>query len=257
MSDEKDLFRHQDELSSSSDEEAPTTEPVSSDKKEEGFSESELRLIRVIEEASFRAQQRADPVSVIIPPQEPEVFYGTYKGRAHWMSNIMALFIAPVAVIILWILFFVAGDLLIKIFKEVPQLDQLIDYELITPWATMWIPLILGGASTLFLGWLALPFLLEWFYHTRRITDTHIILRLKVPGFIPNILFNVDDYTEQIHRGDVTNVKIEQTGLGEFFGYGTVKFETNVQSDNAFQEIRFFKNVDQLYELFSIERSTD
>jgi len=231
------------------------------------FTPEELRQIKISVAAQLEYQKLATPVEVIVPEQHEPSFKGTYNRRPHWIAAVVSNVLAPILFLGTWILAFFAGAFVLSALKSIPGFDSFISSTLnrlprlaelmssttYEEWISLWIPLIVSLAASLFIFWGAAPSFLEWFYEKRTVTETQVVLSRNVPGFLRNILFKIDDFAEKIDRKDVRNVKIESTGIGEFLGYATVTFETWSQTDTTFHKIGYFSHPNEIRTLFPID----
>jgi len=231
------------------------------------FTPEELRQIKISVAAQVEYQKLATPVELIVPQQPEPSFEGTYNRRPHWVDAVVSNILAPVLFIGTWVLTFIAGALLLSVLKSIPEFNSFISTSLnrlprlaellsstsYEDWISVWIPLIVSAVVSLIIFWASAPSFLEWFYEKRTVTEGQVVLSRNIPGYLRNLIFKIDDFTEKINRKDVRNVKIETTGIGEFFGYATVTFETWSQTDTAFHNIRFFSHPDEIRALFPID----
>jgi len=231
------------------------------------FTPEELRQIKIMAAAHIEARRQAEPIEVIVPAQPEPTFEGTYNRRAHWLAGAVSNIAAPILLVSTWVLAFVSGQYVLSVLHGFPEFESYIRSALSrfpkleayignTPyeeWISIWIPVILASVVSLWILWASIRPFLEWFYEKRTITETQVVLSRNVPGYIRNLLFKIDDYSEKIDRRDVKNVKFKTSGIAEFFGYATVTFETWSQTDTAFHEVRFFSHPNEVRALFPID----
>jgi len=237
-------------------EEEPAEAPAPSS-TDESFTPEELRQIKIGVAIQLEAQKKAEPLEVHIPQQAEPIFEGTYNRRPHWMSAIRSNIIAPLMILAIWVLSFMAGSYLLSIIQYSPELESKLGLAAFDDWISTWIPVIIASLATLWILWAATPFFLSWVYDKRTVTPTQIVLSRNVPGFFRNLLFKVDDYAVKIDRKDVRSVEFKRDGVGEFFGYTTATFETWVQADEAFHNVPFISHPEEIRMLFPIDNLGD
>lgn len=207
------------------------------------FSDVEERQIGVIEEAFVRAQRRVEPE----PPSEvifaKQVFTGTYNRRFHWIG-IVGIWIALPLVGVTTILAFTLGGML----KE--GAAMFLPNFKYPDWLTLWLPLAAGVFMTITVLVKSFSAIVEWWHRRLIITEEKVILRTKVPGFLLNLITSIQDDEIPLEREDVRSVRINPTWLGELLNYATITFETTLQGDVRFHNLRFVARPNEVKALF-------
>jgi hypothetical protein len=219
------------------------TEEFSKEPEVPRFSDAEERQIEVIEEGIVRAQKRAEPA----PPSEvvfvEPVFTGTYKRRFHWIG-IVGIWIALPLVGLMTILAFILGNMLSSAAATFLPNFKYLD------WLSLWLPLAAGVILTLLVLVRSFSAIVEWWHRWLIITEEKVILRTNVPGFLLNLILRIQDDEITLERVDVRSVRVNPTWLGELLNYATITFETTLQGDVRFHNLRFVARPNKVKALF-------
>ena len=220
----------------------PVVGPEQGTEEEVVFTKKEQRKILLIREA-FKHTNQEPPSDVNLVQIAEPTFEGTYRRRRHWISMTILVVLIPMLAGLWVVLFMLAGSIYSFVNYYAPGFP-------FQDWITGWIPLISLSVFSFIALWRVLPKIVRWLHDWVIVDDKQVILELNVPGVINNLIFNIQDSRETMYRKNVSNVKVEQSWLGELLGYGTVTLESNVQNDVAFHSMRFIRKPHELAELF-------
>lgn len=219
------------------------------------FSDAEKRQIAIQAEAAYQATKRLQQEQEVrqrvavpepLPPEET-----LYDYRLHWVAVFPAaatLWVLPIIVVFLLLIGWFAQS-------EVRNIDP--NFGL----AQYLFPVIPLVASVLGIGiviknnWRVILREIVLFRNARIIvTNRRILYIVDVKGWVLNFISRVTDINTTLYRETINNPDVEQSGIGELFGYGTLKLLSQADHDKRFTNLRYVRHPEMLKTILDVQK---